>query len=211
MPSGTVNALMSVMIDSTPAVTVAVDIYGGDSGNARLASYNGFVVDEARPGTKEDDISRRVVMPLAQKSVGGYWTEYAIANPWDEAVSGSIVYQGTVEGNPDRDVLVTVEIEVPAGGSITHSVYDSDELPYGFTGWAMVYADEPVAALLLRGKVASSGDVHSFAAANGVPKGRTTSSVKLPLVFRNVHGQGNQEGINSWVGVAVADGGEGRA
>ena len=207
MPSGTVNALMSVMIDSTQPVTVAVDIYGGDSGNARLASYNGFVVVEDDPDATAGDLSRRVVMPLAQKSAGGYWTEYAIANPWDEAVSGSIVYQGTVEGNPGRDVLVTVEIEVPAGGSITHSVYDSGELPYGFTGWAMVYADEPVAALLLRGKETGSGDIHSFAAANGVPEGQATSSVKFPLVFRNVNGGGGHEGINSWVGVAVVDGG----
>ncbi len=205
MPSGTVNALMSVMIDSTEPVTVAVDIYGGGGGNSRLASYNGFVVDEDRPGAKEDDISRRVVMPLAQKSVGGYWTEYAIANPWDEAISGSIVYQGTVRGDPDRDVLVTVEIEVPAGGGITHSVYDSDELPDGFEGWAMVYADEPVAALLLR---ASRRDTDAYAAANGVPKGRTTTSVKFPLVFRNVNGWQDQEGTNSWVGVAVADGGK---
>ena len=205
MPSGTVNAVMSVMIDSTQPVTVAVDIYGGDSGNARLASYNGFVVDEDRTGTKEDDISRRVVMPLAQKSVGGYWTEYAIANPWDEAVGGSIVYQGTVRGDPNRAVLVTVEFEVPAGGGITHSVYDSDELPEGFEGWAMVYADEPVAALLLR---ASRRDADSYAAANGVPEGRTTTSVKFPLVFRNVNGWQDQEGTNSWVGVAVADGGK---
>lgn len=205
MPSGTVNALMSVMVDSTQPVTVAVDIYGGDNGSARLASYNGFVVDEDRPGTREDDISRRVVMPLAQKSVRGYWTEYAIANPWDEAISGSIVYQGTIDGDPDRDVLVTVEIEVPARGGITHSVYDSNELPEGFEGWAMVYADEPVAALLLR---ANSGDADSYAAANGVPKGRTTQSVKFPLVFRNVNGWQDQEGTNSWVGVAVADGGK---
>jgi len=205
MPSGTVNALMSVMIDSTQPVTVAVDIYGGGEGSARLASYNGFVVDEDRPGTTEDDISRRVVMPLAQKSVNGYWTEYAIANPWDKAVSGSIVYQGTIDGDPNRDVLVTVEIEVPAGGGVTHSVYDSDALPDGFEGWAMVYADEPVAALLLR---ASRGDTDSYAAANGVPKGRTTKSVKFPLVFRNVHGGQGQDGTNSWVGVAVADGGK---
>ena len=205
MPSGTVNALMSVMVDSTQPVTVAVDLYGGDGGSARLASYNGFVVDEDRPGTTEDDISRRVVMPLAQKSVGGYWTEYAIANPWDEAVSGSIVYQGTVRGDPDRDVLVTVEIEVPARGGVTHSVYDSAELPEGFEGWATVYADEPVAALLLR---ANRGDTDAYAAANGVPKGRTTTSVKFPLVFRNVNGWRDLEGTNSWVGVAVADGGK---
>ena len=205
MPSGTVNALMSVMVDSTQPVTVAVDIYGGGNGSARLASYNGFIVDKDRPGTTEDDIARRVVMPLAQKSVGGYWTEYAIANPWNEAISGSIVYQGTVEGDPDRDVLLTVEIQLPAGGGITHSVYDSDALPEGFEGWAVVYANRPVAALLLR---ASSDDTDSYAAANGVPNGRTTQSVKFPLVFRNVHGWQDQQGTNSWVGVAVADGGK---
>lgn len=205
MPAGTVNSLMSVMIDSTQPVTVAADIYRGDSGSARLGSYNGFVV--MADGSAEDDVSRQMVMPLAQKTADGYWTEFAIANPWNETVRGSIDYSGTVAGGANREVTLTVDFELPAGGGVTHSVLDSGDLPTGFTGWALVEADLPVAALLLRGKTAGSGSGHSYSAANGAPSEGTSTSAKFPLVFRNAHGEGAARGYNSWVSVAVADGG----
>lgn len=203
MPATTGNSLMSVLVESTQPVTVAADIYRGDAGNAQLGSYNGFTIH--RDGSNQDDISKNMVMPLAQKGVGGYWTEYAITNPWSEPVSGSIVYRGTVAGAPNREVEVTVDITVPARGGITHSVYDSDAIPAGFSGWALVKAELPVAALLLRAKGGSSE--HAYAAANGVPRGRTAETARFPLIFRNAHGEGNASGYNSWVGIAVADGG----
>ena len=203
MPASTGNSLMSVLVESTQPVTVAADIYRGDAGNAQLGSYNGFTIH--RDGSNQDDISKNMVMPLAQKGVGGYWTEYAITNPWSEPVSGSIVYRGTVAGAPNREVEVTVDITVPARGGITHSVYDSDGIPAGFSGWALVKAELPVAALLLRAKAGSSE--YAYAAANGVPRGRTAETARFPLIFRNAHGEGNASGYNSWVGIAVADGG----
>ena len=198
MPSGTVNSLMSVVIESTQPVTVIADVYRGDAGSARLASYNGFIVGE--DGSNQDDISRRVLMPLAQKNADGYSTEFAVTNPWNEAVSGTITYRGTA--GDSEEVEVMVDIAVPAGGGVTHSALDSDALPDGFTGWALVEADLPVAALLLRG---SAGE-DSYSAANGVPRGRTTQTAKFPLIFRNAHGEGDASGYNSWVSVAVRDG-----
>ncbi len=205
MPASTVNSLMSVIIDSTKPVTVAADIYRGDSGSAQLGSYDGFLV--AGSGSSQDDISRRVILPLAQKMAGGYWTEFAITNPWNQPVSGTIVYEGKVAGQAGSEVEVTIDIEVPAGGGITHSVLDSEALPAGFTGWATVRADEPVAVLLLRAKSGSSGTEHSYAAANGVPWGRASTSAKFPLIFRNAHGEGDARGYNSWLSIAVEDGG----
>ena len=208
MPAGTVNSLSSVLIDSTQPVAVAADIYREDAGSAQLGSYDGFIV--IKDGSTEDDVSKTMIMPLAQKTADGYWTEYAITNPWDEAVTGSIVYQGTVDGDAERQVAVTIDIELRAGGGLTHSVLDSEELPEGFTGWATVKADLPVAALLLRGKLTSAGSSEhedAFSAANGVPKGRATKSAKFPLVFRNAHGEDEADGQNSWVSVAVVDGG----
>lgn len=205
MPASTVNSLMSVIIDSTKPVTVAADIYRGDSGSAQLGSYDGFTVAGSR--SSKDDVSRRVILPLAQKMADGYWTEFAITNPWNQSVSGTIVYEGEVAGEADSDVEVTVAFEVPAGGGITHSVLDSEDLPQGFTGWATVRADEPVAVLLLRASKGSSGTEHSYAAANGVPWGRASTSAKFPLVFRNAHGEGDARGYNSWLSIAVEDGG----
>ena len=203
MPAGTVNSLMSVLIDSTQPIAVVADIYRGGAGSAQLGSYNGFIV--IKNGSTEDDISKTMIMALAQKTADGYWTEYAITNPWDEAVTGSIVYRGTVAGDAERQVEVTVDIELPAGGGLTHSVLDSTELPEGFRGWAEVRAELPVAALLLRGNT-NSGSEHAYSAANGAPGGQATTSAKFPLIFRNAHGEGNADGYNSWISVAVVGG-----
>ena len=211
MPPETVNALMSVFIDSTQPITVAADIYRGDSGSAQLGSYNGFAV--IRDGSNKDDVGRHVILPLAQKTADGFWTQFAIANPWSEVATGSIDYRGTVDGDSDREVAVSVEIEIPAGGSITHSVLDSADLPEGFIGYAVVNADLPVAALLLRGKLTSAGSSEqedAYSVANGVPRGRASETAKFPLVFRRLHASGDSQGTNSWVSVVVADGGKAR-
>ncbi len=197
MPAGTVNSLMSMLIDSTQPVTVAADIYRGGTGMAQLGSYTGFLIDEV--GSNTDNISKNMIMPLAEKAVDGYWTELAISNPWPEEVPGTIVYRGSAGGEA---VEVKVDFTLAAGGAFTHSVLESTELPNGFSGWALVKADLPVAALLLRGN-ASNGDAYS--AVQGLPRGRASTSAKFPLIFRNAYGNGGA-GYNSWIGVAVADG-----
>ena len=211
MPPGTVNALMSVFIDSSQPITVAADIYRGDDGSAQLGSYNGFAV--IRDGSNEDDVGRHVILPLAQKTADGFWTQFAIANPWSEVTTGTIDYQGTVGGDSNREVEVSVDIEIPARGSITHSVLDSEDLPEGFIGHAVVRADLPVAALLLRGKLTNAGSSEqedAYSVANGVPRGRATTSAKFPLAFRHLHASGESLGTNTWVSVVVADGGKAR-
>ncbi len=207
MPAGTVNSLMTVLIDSTRPVTVAADVYGGGP-RARLASYNGFIAGEE--ASDEDDVSTRVIMPLAQKTADGRWTEYAIANPWDEAVSGVIRYRGTVAGS-DEEVSAEAAFALPAGGGVSHSVFDSAALPVGFTGAATIEAARPVAALLLRGKMTAAGSfAHEagYAAVNGVPAEQAASVAKFPLVFRNARPGGDAPARDSWISVAVADGGK---
>ena len=46
--------------------------------------------------------------------------------------------------------------------------------------------------------------------ANGVPRGRATTSAKFPLAFRHLHASGESLGTNTWVSVVVADGGKAR-
>ncbi len=208
MPAGTVNALMSVLIDSTQPVTVSADIYRGDGSGAQLGSYSGLVVGEA--DAADDDASTQLVMPLAQKSTDGYWTEYAITNPWDEAVAVSILYTGRVAGETGR-YGAEMTFEAPAGGGIVHSVLDTEALPAGFVGSAIIRADRPVTAVLLRGKMtgfASFVHEHTYSAVGGVPAERATDFAKIPLVFRRAHGTDGSDGLNSWVSVAVADGGK---
>ena len=209
MPPGTVNALMSVFIDSSQPITVAADIYRGDDGSAQLGSYNGLVVGTEE--SSEDDASTKVVMPFAQKAADGYWTEFAIANPWNQAVEGTIHYTGTRSGPSRRAVSVKLDIEIPARGSITHGVLDSEEIPEGFVGSAVIEAERPVAALLLRGTSGTPGSGQQpYAAVNGVPAERATTSAKFPLAFRHLHASGESLGTNTWVSVVVADGGKAR-
>jgi hypothetical protein len=203
MPAGTRFRLASVLIESTQPVTVAADIYRGVLGSGQLGSYDGFTVGGEE--SDQDDIARDMIIPVAQRAVDGYWTELAIANPWDEAVTGSIVYRGSVAGAAGREVEVTVDVTVPARGGITHSLHHSDAVPEGFSGWALVRAERPVAALLLRGEAVNSG--HAYAAVNGIPGDRTATSAKFPLVYRNAYAGGVARGSNSWMGIAVADGG----
>ncbi len=204
MPAGTVNSLMSVLIDSTQAVTVSADIYRGGADTAQLGSYTGFIVGDR--DHRDDDVSTSMTVPLAQKTADGYWTELAITNPWTEPVRATVQYFGTVGGDANRPVEVSLTIDVPAGGSITQSALDIAALPEGFLGAALIDADAPLAALVLRGKRPGSGQEDAYSAANAEPRERLATTAKFPLIFRNAHGAGAALGYNSWVSVAVADG-----
>ncbi|HCV00906.1 MAG: hypothetical protein CL897_04000 [Dehalococcoidia bacterium] len=201
----TTNSLMSVIIDSTQPVTVVADIFRGDDHSAQLGSYNGFVVSESE--STQDDISKRMIIPLSQKLVNDYWTELAITNPWNVTASATITYLGKVTEDAERNVELAFDITVPAGSGITHSVLDSEDIPDGFIGWATVTADLPLAVVILRSKAAGSGDIHSYSAANGVPWEKASTTAKFPLIFRNAHAEGGAKGDNSWVSIAVEDGG----
>ena len=80
MPPETANTLMAVTVASTRPVTVAADIYRRHPDGKQLASYDGFVVGDEN--SRRDDVSTRMILPLSLKTVDGYWSEYALMNPW---------------------------------------------------------------------------------------------------------------------------------
>ena len=205
MPAVARNTLATVTIDSTELVTVAADVYHRDG--LRLAAYDGFLV--GAPGSETDDVSTRMMLPLALKTADGLWTEYALANPWSQPTTARITYTGTVieTGAP---VSVTAEVEVPAGAARGHSVFDVADLPASFRGAATVESSQPLAVVLLRGKMTEAGSFKHespWAAANGVPAERASRTAKLPLVARNAGGGDGRDGLSTSVSVAVVGGG----
>lgn len=205
MPAVARNTLMAVTIDATAPVTVAADVYRRDG--RQLAAYDGFLAGARDSAT--DDLSTRMILPIAQKTEDGSWTEYVFMNPWREATTARITYTGAADEGREP-VTVTVTVEVPAGAGRGHDVRDSAELPDGFRGSAVIESGLPLAAVLLRGKTAeagASGEEAPFAAVNGVPAERAARTLKLPLIFRNAERTDERDGFNSSVSIAVADGG----
>lgn len=205
MPAVARNTLMAVTIDATAPVTVAADVYRRDG--RQLAAYDGFLAGARDSAT--DDLSTRMILPIARKTEDGSWTEYVFMNPWREATTARITYTGAADGGREP-VTVTVSVEVPAGAGRGHGVLDSAELPDGFRGSAVIESGLPLAAVLLRGKTAEagvSGEEAPFAAVNGIPAERASRTLKLPLIFRNAGRTDERDGFNSSVSIAVADGG----
>ncbi len=205
MPAVARNTLAAVTIDSTELVTVAADVYHRDG--LRLAAYDGFLVGARDSET--DDVSTRMMLPLALKTADGLWTEYALANPGSQPTTARITYTGTV-GESGARVSVTAEVEVPAGAARGHNVFDVENLPTSFRGAATIESSQPLAVVLLRGKMTEAGSFEHeppWAAANGVPVERASRTAKLPLVARDAGGGDGRDGLSTSVSVAVVGGG----
>lgn len=203
MPAQARNTLAAVTIDSTEMITVAADVYHRDG--PRLAAYDGFLVGTHDSDT--DDVSTHMVLPIALKTADGLWTEYALANPWPRPTTARITYRGMVG---EARTTVTVDVEVPAGGARGHSMFDLADLPTSFRGSAVVESSQPLAVVLLRGKMTEAGSFEHeppYAAVNGVPADRASREAKLPLIARNAGGGDDRDGLSTSVSVAVAGGG----
>jgi len=202
MPAATVGKFMAATITSTGApITVAVDAYL-QSGLRKLASYDGFVVGQG--DDPNDDIGKTIIIPLAIKTAG-YYSQILLSNPNNVPVNATITYRSST------GQTYVVNRQIPALGTANSSVYDPDSpIPEGFVGAATVTADQPIAAVLFRMKMTGPGtyvDEDLYTAVNGVPIERATTTAKLPLIFRHMYKTGSQYGYNTWVSVAVADGG----
>lgn len=198
MPASTSNAIMAATLTATGStITVGVDAYL-TGGLRKLASYDGFVVDG---GTS--DVGTNISIPLALK-LSGYYSQILLSNPGATAANATITYSGN--SGP-----YTVNLSVPANGTASHSVYEAvGGIPEGFIGSAKVVSDQPLAAVLFRAKMTAPGsyiDEDLYTAVNGVPTSRATTTAKFPLIFRRAYKAGGLDGYNTWVSVAVANGG----
>ena len=198
MPGSTSNAIMAATLTATGStITVGVDAYL-TGGLRKLASYDGFIVEGG-----VSDIGTNISIPLAIK-LDGFYSQILLSNPAATAANATITYSGN--SGP-----YTVTLSVPANGTASHSVYEAvGGIPEGFLGAAKVVSDQPLAAVLFRSKMTSPGsyvDEDLYTAVNGIPIPRATTSAKFPLIFRRAYKAGGLDGYNTWVSVAVANGG----
>jgi hypothetical protein len=200
MPAATAGQVMAATVNATGApVVVGVDAYL-TGGPRKLASYDGFIVNASAPTT--DDIGTVIAIPLAIK-LSGYYSQILLSNPNGSVANATITYKGSTGTH-------TVTLTVPANGTANHSVYSDSVVPEGFLGAATVTSDQPLAAVLFRSKMTAPGsfvDEDLYTAVNGIPTDRATTTAKFPLIFRRIAGGGGLSGYNTWMSVAVADGG----
>ena len=152
-------------------------------------------------------IVQGAAIPLAIK-FDGYYSQVLLSNPNPTAASATIVYKDQTSG-----ATYTATLQVPANGTANHSVYSDAVVPEGFVGAATVTSTQPLAAVLFRSKMTSPGsyvDEDLYTAVNGVPTDRARTTARIPLVFRRFAAGGGLSGYNTWVSVAVADGGTAR-
>jgi hypothetical protein len=210
MPAATAGQMMSATITSTGSkVTVAVDAYLTNSPTRPLASYDGFVVNDAAPAT--DDVGTDLAVPVALK-IDGFYTQILISNPNPTAATATITYRS------QQGQTYTVNLNVPANGTANHSTYDAaGGIPEGFVGAARITASQPVAAVLFRAKMTGPGtfiEEDLYTAVNAIPLDRAATTVKAPLVFRQAYGNGalcqngagTRCGYNTSLSVIIADG-----
>jgi hypothetical protein len=149
------------------------------------------------------DLGTDIVIPLALKTPGGYYTQILLSNPSDSPADVTITYTGSTGAH-------TVDLVVPANGVTNHSVYSDDVVPVGFVGSATVQSSVPVAAVLFRAKKISPQseiDEDLYTAVNGVPVARASKTNFLPMVQRRLDADSSHDGRNSWVSVSVPGGG----
>lgn len=209
-PAGTRGEQMAALIEvtnaaSTNLIAASVDIYRSD-GNRLLGSYNGFVVNDANPGS--DDVGTEVIIPLAIKHSSGFYSVIGVQNVGTQAADVNIQYIGATE----QGVPVNQTVKLPNVSNVGfHSAFDPTfNAPLDFVGYARVTSTQPIAGLLVRGKLTTFGSGINepiYGAVNGVPVDQAGTGWNVPLIFRRfAQTFAGSIGYNSWLQVQVADG-----
>ncbi|MDZ7727594.1 MAG: hypothetical protein U5Q44_04990 [Dehalococcoidia bacterium] len=191
-------------------ISAVVDVYRSD-GNRLLGSYNALVQEgDDAPG---DDVGTRVIAPIAMKSTSGFYTVTGVVNLSDADADAEIEFIGNLSDGTGAAFSHTEDLgTIPSDEGTFFSTYQTDDIPSGFIGYAVVTSDQPVAVNVIRGKLSDPQGDRSvdpgYASVNGVPEDQASETWRAPLYFRRyAPGAGASVGYNSWVQVQVADGG----
>ena len=194
-PEATRNTLMSATIVATGGpVGVSVRAFTSDS-TFKEASYEGFDVTR--------DLGTDISVPLALKTVDGYYTQILFSNPNRVPTEVTIVYSGNTGTHE-------VKRNVGPFGVLNHSTYSDNVVPAGFIGAAVVKSTQPIAVVTFRAKkVDPRGDLDEdlYTAWNGIPSAKAARTLAFPLIVRRFDRDASHDGVNSWISVSVPGGG----
>jgi hypothetical protein len=184
-------------------LTANADIF--NSPRASLASYKGLGWNPS--GTS--DLSTAVVVPLVFKNFGeatGWNTKLAISTADPTQMTEVTLTYCCDERLPESDGSFRKTFVMQASTVIDQGLELG--LPDGFVGSATVTAGQPLA--VVQTTASAFPEKPSFGAFAGIPQSTASTSVWLPLLYKNFGPKGpsgTAEGWNSWFRVQVASGG----
>jgi hypothetical protein len=188
---------------ATALLAAGADIF--NSQRPSFGSYKGLGWDPSGSG----DLSTAVLVPLVFKNYGegtAWNTKLAIGAADPTQTTEVTVTYCCDERLPEPDGSLRKTFVVLASTVIDQAL--EAELPDGFVGSAVITGEQPLAvvetmASLLPDKV-------SFGAFVGIPQSAASTSVWLPVLYKNSGWKGplgDAAGWNSWFQVQVVDGG----
>ena len=184
-------------------LTASADIF--NSPRPSLASYKGLGWNPSGTG----DLSTAVVVPLVYKNFGegtGWNTKFAISTADPTQMTEVTLTYCCDERLPEPDGSFRKTFVMQASTIIDQGLELG--LPDGFVGSATITAEQPLA--VVQTTASAFPDKPSFGAFAGIPQSTASTSVWLPLLYKNSGWKGpfgTAEGWNSWFRVQVASGG----
>jgi len=189
--------------EATALLAAGADIFHSE--RPSFASYKGLGWDPSGTG----DLSTAVLVPVVFKNFGeatAWNTKLAISTADPTQVTEVTVTYCCDERLPEPDGSFRKTFVVLASTVIDHAL--EAELPDGFVGSAVITGEQPLA--VVQTTASTLPDKASFKAFAGVPQSMASTSVWLPVLYKNSGWKGplgDAAGWNSWFQVQVADGG----
>jgi hypothetical protein len=201
----------SLIIETVPSdeeeaaalLAASADIFNVELSS--FASYKGLGWDSSATG----DLSTAVLVPVVFKNFGEYtgWnTQFAISTADPTQTTEVTVTYCCDERLPEPDGSLHKTFVVQASTIIDQGL--EAELPDGFEGSAVITGEQPLA--VVQTTASALPNKVSFQAFVGIPQSTASTSVWLPLLYKDSGWKGplgDAAGWNSWFQVQVASGG----
>jgi len=201
----------SLIVETVPSgeeeaaalLAVSADIF--NSGRPSFASYRGLGWDPS----ETSDLSTAVLVPVMFKNFGEYtaWnTKLAISTADPTQTTEVTLTYCCDERLPEPDGSLHKTFVVQASTVIDQGL--EPELPDGFVGSAVITGEQPLA--VVQTMASALPDKTSFQAFVGIPQSTASTSVWLPVLYKDSGWKGplgDAAGWNSWFRLQVANGG----
>lgn len=189
--------------EPTALLAASADIF--NSARPSFASYKGLGWDPSGTG----DLSTAVLLPLVLKNLGedtAWNTRFAISTADPTQMTEVTLTYCCDERLPEPDGSFRKTFVMQASTIIDQGLELG--LPDGFVGSATITAEQPLA--VVQTMASAFPDKASFGAFVGIPQSTASTSVWLPVIYKNSGWKGpfgDAAGWNSWFQVQVASGG----
>ncbi|KPK21710.1 MAG: hypothetical protein AMJ76_01950 [Dehalococcoidia bacterium SM23_28_1] len=190
--------------EPSPALLAAgADIFTSDQPS--FASYKGLGWEPSGTG----DLSTSILLPLVFKNFGddtAWNTTFAVSTADPTQLTEVTITYCCDERLPEPDGSLRKTLVMQASAVIPQDLEAG--LPDGFVGSAVITAEQPLA--VVQTMASALPDKASFGAFVGIPQSTASTTVWLPVLYKDFGWKGplgDAAGWNSWFRVQVANGG----